>query len=120
MSQPCSAPLLVLFDAELFEVSTAADVLAALVGARGIACGAIGTRADIAARLDAAGTARWFDFWLAGAAGDWPFARALALAGVEPQRALLVSDDDAALAAAQQAGIRACNADVDELERQLS
>lgn len=119
MSQPCSAPLVVLFDADLFATSEAAAPLAAYAEARGVARGAVSDRPDIAARLDAEGAAQWFDFWVAGEDGEWPFARALGLAGIEPGRALLLSDAPAALAAAEQAGMRACRAELAELERQL-
>jgi beta-phosphoglucomutase-like phosphatase (HAD superfamily) len=119
MSQPCSAPQLVLFDADLFSTTDTAGALAALVAARDIRRGAVSDRPDIAARLDDEGAAQWFDFWLAGDDGVWPFARALALVSVEPQRALLVSDAAAAVRAAEDAGLRACPADLEELERQL-
>lgn len=118
MSQPCAAPQLVLFDADLFALSDVAEALAALVASRGIARGAVSDHADIAARLDSAGAAQWFDFWLSGA-DDWPFARALDLAGVEPERVVLVSASDAALAQAAAAGLRPCAASVEELERLL-
>jgi FMN phosphatase YigB (HAD superfamily) len=120
VSQPCSAPQLVLFDADLFATSDTAGALAALVAAHDIPRGAVSDRPDIAARLEDEGAAQWFDFWLAGDGADWPFERALALVSVEPQRALLVSDAATAVRAAENAGLRACPADLEELERQLA
>jgi hypothetical protein len=108
-----------LFDADLFATNDAAGALAALVASHDMRRGAVSDRPDIAARLDDHGAAQWFEFWLAGD-GVWPFERALALVDVEPQRALLVSAAEQALRAAEVAGLRACPADIEELERQLA
>lgn len=122
MSQPCSAPQLVIFDVALFSDPAAREgalEVLALAEAVDLPRGALGNDTDVAAALAAHGVDRRVDFWLAGDAGAWPFERALRLTGLEAARALFVSRCVDARRVAERHGLTSMPPDVATLERQL-
>ena len=118
MSQPCSAPAAVLFDAAGLQVPEAHPAVV-LAKSRGALVGAISNRPDVGQLVEAAGHTDLFEIWVAGTDGEWPFERALGLLSVEPQRAIFVSEDPHALREAEAIGLQILTGGFDQLEQAL-
>lgn len=117
MSQPCSAVELILIDAREFVDPAIRDLLV-LAEQRGVHRGVALDDGDIATLVQEAGCLDLVDFWMCGDE-NWPFDGVVALTGVEPERTIFISRDEAASAAASGFGLRAWDGPLSEIERTL-